>query len=156
MYCSYTYINWMWTVHFYIQISMKASGWHPHRTKGYGIRLLKRLYGLKQTPRNWNMHIRDFIQGMGFKQSILDSCLHMLQVNNETYLLLLCVDDIIIACSRLKNVEISKLKLTEAFDIKNLGEINRYRGMKIVRSQSGVKIDQTTYGMKFLRALRDI
>ena len=68
-----------------------------------------------------------------------------LQVNDETYLLSLYVDDIIIAGTKLENVEILKLKFTEVFDIKDLGEINHYLGMKITRSQGGIKIDQTTY-----------
>ena len=41
-------------------------------------------------------------------------------------------------------MEILKLKFTEVFD-KDLGEINHYLGMKITRSQGGIKIDQTTY-----------
>ena len=62
-----------------------------------------------------------------------------------TTLLLLYVDNIIIAGTNLENVETLKLKFTEVFDIKNLGEINQYLGMKITRSQDGIKIDQTTY-----------
>ena len=113
--------------------------------KGYDLRLLKSLYGLKQAPWNWNKHIKELILNLGFKQSILDNCLDIVQVNDETYLLSLYVDDVIIAGANLENVEILKLKFTELFDIKDLGEINHSVGMNITRSQGGIKIDQTTY-----------
>ena len=78
-------------------------------------------------------------------------CLYILQVIDETYLLSLYVDDIIIAGTNLENVETLKLKFTEVFDIKDLGEINHYLGMKITRSQGESKIDQTTYSNDVVR-----
>ena len=81
--------------------------------EGYGLRLLNSLYGLKQASRNWNKHIKEFILSLGLKQFILDSCLYILQVNDETNLLSFNVDDIIIACTNLENLDILKLKFTE-------------------------------------------
>ena len=40
-------------------------------------------------------------------------------------------------------METLKLKFTEGFDIKDLGEINYYPGTNITRNQGGIKIDQT-------------
>ena len=57
--------------------------------EGYGLRLLKSLYGLKQVPRNWNKHIKEFISSFGFKQSTLDNCLYMRQVNDANILTLI-------------------------------------------------------------------
>ena len=74
-------------------------------------------------------------------QSILDNCLYILQVNDKTCLLLLYVDDIIIAGTHLENVEILKLRFTKVFDIKDPDEINHYLGMKITQSHDGIKID---------------
>ena len=43
-----------------------------------------------------------------------------------------------------QNVELLKHKFIETFNIKDLGEINHYQGVKFTRSQSGIQIDQNT------------
>ena len=47
--------------------------------------------------------------------------------------------------SNLKDIQNLKKKFTESFDIKDLGELNHYLGMKITRSYESIKIDQSTY-----------
>ena len=112
---------------------------------GYCLKLRKSLYGLKQAPRNWFQHIKEFIIGLGFKQTVLDNCLYVLKCDKEIFLLSLYVDDIIIAGSNLDSIQNLKKKFTESFDIKDLGELNHYLGMKITRTYESIKIDQSTY-----------
>ena len=64
---------------------------------GYCLKLDKSLYGLKQAPRNWNKNIADQIVSMGFKQCVLDNCLFVKTEGEETYLISLYVDDILVA-----------------------------------------------------------
>ena len=114
--------------------------------KGYCIKLLKSLYGLKQAPRNWNLHIKEFIISLGFRQTILDKCLYACKIDGKLFLLSLYVDDIIIAGPDVQSLENLKKKFTESFDIKDLGEINHYLGMKITRTT-----DQSTYAGDFVK-----
>ena len=118
---------------------------------GYCLKLLKSLYGLKQAPRNWNMHIKEFILSLGFRQTILDNCLYVLNCDGEVFLLSLYVDDIILAGANVTSLNNLKKLFTESFDIKDLGEVNHYLGMKITRSNEGIKIDQTTYAMDIVK-----
>jgi hypothetical protein len=60
------------------------------------LKLLKTLYGLKQSPYMWNKEIADFIVKLGFKQFITDRCVFVGKFKGTTCYLLLYVDDIII------------------------------------------------------------
>ena len=80
--------------------------------EGYCLKLLKNLYGLKQAPRNWNKNIVDYIKSIGFKQSILDNCLFIKNVGEDLHLILLYLDDILIAGSDLKEILKIKIKWT--------------------------------------------
>ena len=61
------------------------------------------------------------------------------------YLISLYVDDILVVGSDLDEVERIKQQFTEHYDMKDLGELNYYLGMKITRSEEYVyiKLDQS-------------
>ena len=101
---------------------------------GYCLKLLKSLYRLKQAPRNWNKNIVDHIKSIGFTQSVLDNCLFVKTVGDETYLISLYVDDILIAGSDPSKIEEIKAEFTARYEMKDLGELNHYLGMKITRT----------------------
>ena len=102
---------------------------------GYCLKLLKSLYGLKQAPRNWNKNIVDHIKSIGFTQSILDNCLFVKTVGEETYLISLYVDDILIAGSDPKMITQIKSEFTSHYEMKDLGELNYYLGVERVQEQ---------------------
>ena len=93
--------------------------------RGYRFRLRKSLYGLKQAPKNWFHHINEFVISLGFKQTVLDTCLYVLKCDGEIF--------IIIAGSILNSIRNPQKKFTESFDIKDFGEINQSLSMKITR-----------------------
>lgn len=72
---------------------------HPDK-----ICLLKRsLYGLKQSPRQWNSRFNDFMQASGYLRSEYDVSIYHKELKNGEYVyLLLYVDDILIA-SRIRS-----------------------------------------------------
>ena len=53
----------------------------------------------------------------------------MLQNDEELFLLSLYVDEILIARSNFEGIQNLKKKITESFDIKDLGELNQKLGM---------------------------
>ena len=57
--------------------------------------LQKTLYGLKQSPREWNLVMNDFLESEGFKSTTADSCIYVKRINNEMLLVAVYVDDII-------------------------------------------------------------
>ena len=46
---------------------------------GYVCKLLRGLYGAKQSPALWNAHLHEYLTGtLGFRQSPTDPCLYLL------------------------------------------------------------------------------
>ena len=73
-------------------------------------KLNKSLYELKQSPRQWYRKFDNFMLVNGYTSSIYDSCVYLKRFNvGEMIYLLLCVDDMLIACR--DNNEIKKLKV---------------------------------------------
>ena len=72
---------------------------------GYCLKLLKSLYGLKQTHRNWNKNIVNHINSFGSKQCVADNCLFVKRVGGKMYLISLYVDDILVAGPDLDEIE---------------------------------------------------
>jgi hypothetical protein len=118
--------------------------------EGYCLKLEKSLYGLKQAPRNWNKNIVEHIKSLGFKQCVQDNCLFVKRIGSEMYLISLYVDDILIAGSKMDEVDRIKRKFTEHYEMKDLGELNYYLGMKITRSEESIKLDQSGYTREIL------
>ena len=117
---------------------------------GYCLKLLKSLYGLKQAPRNWNKQIVEHIKSMGFKQCVLDNCLFVKTDGDETYLISLYVDDILIAGSDPSKIELIKAEFTSCYEMKDLGELNYYLGMKVTRTADYIQLDQQRYTLDIL------
>jgi hypothetical protein len=69
---------------------------------GYVLRVLRSLYGLKQSARDWNLLCRDYLIEIGFVQSLADPCLFV--IPNSRIMLLLYVDDIFCAAPSTDNI----------------------------------------------------
>ena len=118
---------------------------------GHCLRLLKSLYGLKQAPRNWHLHFVKFIKSLGFVQSVLDNCLFTMQKDGEMFLITLYVDDILICASSTELLTELKSAFTQNFEMKDLGEVSQYLGMKITREHDTIRVDQTQYTKDILK-----
>ena len=68
---------------------------------GQKLRLNKAIYGTKQGGRQWWLTIDKFLKSKGFTSNPADNCFYTLLVGKDFVLLLLYVDDIIIASNRL-------------------------------------------------------
>ena len=56
-------------------------------------KLKKSLYGLKQSPRCWNMTLDAHLKSMGFTQSIADPCIYTSSAGGEVFHIGVYVDD---------------------------------------------------------------
>ncbi len=102
--------------------------------EGKVLKLMKSLYVLKQLPMNFNNTINEFIESMGFKRCVSDHCLYVRWKGRDVMLLVLYVDDIVIAGSDLAEVERIKADFKRQFEMKDLGEFCPYLGMTIERN----------------------
>ena len=69
---------------------------------------------------------------------------------DETYLISLYVDDILVAGSDLNKIEKIKKEFTMRYEMKDLGELNYYLGMKITRTAEYIQLDQHRYTLDIL------
>ena len=67
--------------------------------------LKKSLYGLKQSPRQWNQRFDEFMKRLGYTQSIHDPCVYFKgKTLEEKVFLLLYVDDMLVASKDMKKI----------------------------------------------------
>eukprot|EP00833_Pecoramyces_ruminatium_P005698 jgi/Orpsp1_1/1179730/evm.model.c7180000070562.1 len=112
--------------------------------KGFWL-LNKSLYGLKQSGRNWNQTISNFLIDKGFIQSSVESCLFFKKHNNSLSCIIgLFVDDMIITGNHTElfhTIYIIKNK----FSISKCQPINYILGIKIEQEKFNYSISQPGY-----------
>lgn len=97
----------------------------------------KSLYGLKQAPREWYHKFDAFMKAQGFRRSDHDHCLYTKKAKDGSLLILiLYVDDMLIAGKSSIDMNALKAGLHKTFDMKDLGDANHILGMRIVRNRS--------------------
>ena len=92
--------------------------------------LRKSLYGLKQAPRAWFSRFATHIHELGFKASLADSSLFVLNHGANTMYLLLYVDDIVLTASSLDLLQRTIAALQREFSMKDLGDLYHFLGMQ--------------------------
>ena len=100
-------------------------------------KLKKSIYGLKQSPRCWNVALDAQLSVMGFSQSKNDPCIYF--KDNKLYLGVY-VDDIILAGKTDSALSEVKTALSRKFDIKDLSNLKVER-----RADDSIWIGQPLY-----------
>ena len=118
---------------------------------GWCFQLIKALYGLRSSPRQWNKHIDKFIKSLHFTACILDTCLYMRWSNGQLHLLLIYVDDIIIASADLTYLESVKRRFCETFEMHDLGVCKRFLNIRITRGEDWYMLDQSEYAKNIVK-----
>lgn len=114
-------------------------------------KLNKSLYGLKQANRQWYIKLSDFLSSLHFKQSYADTSLFTLNQDGHTVVLLVYVDDIILAGDSSVLLKQIKQQLHNKFSIKDLGAIHYYLGIEFLRNKSGLCISQRKYALELIQ-----
>lgn len=94
-------------------------------------RLLKALYGLRESPRAWYETFNDFLEKLNFVRSKHDYCLYVNNTNNDSIYILVFVDDILICCKDKRKIHEIKTKLMQKFVMKDMGKVKSYIGIDI-------------------------
>ena len=102
-------------------------------------KLNKSLYGLKQSGRNWNGMLNESLINFGLIQSAGDACVYLYLHNKYlSGVILIWVDDIIIATSCKDFMNRIKDHLKGKFKMKDMGKINCFLGIQFVQSESKI------------------
>jgi hypothetical protein len=113
---------------------------------------LKRcLYGLKQSPREFNILLRAWRVDHEWQQCVSDPCIYTFRTGHVFVMIALYVDDIPAACNDATWLASFKAQLGARFKINDMGDLSQLLGMHITRDHSArtISLDQSKY-------LRDI
>lgn len=124
------------------QVYMKQPKLCEIKGKEDHVCLLKKgLYGLKQAPRAWNKKLHDVLTEMKFKRSDNEPCVYI----RKMIIIAVYVDDILIFYNNEKEKDSVKNELKRKFEMKDLGKIDSFLGMKINRLEEEISVDQSDY-----------
>ncbi|CAI5526242.1 unnamed protein product [Closterium sp. Naga37s-1] len=125
---------------------------------GRVCKLLKSLYGLKQSPLLWYLALNDVLVGAGWKKSQVDEALYF-KVGDDGVAcwVLVYVDDLLAASSSTEMLKELKELLEPAFELCEISPVQKYLGLEIVRDRSAGKLwlHQQGYADKLRRRFID-
>lgn len=114
---------------------------HEHKV----CKLLRSLYGLKQSPRAWYEKIDSALRQIRLLRSSFDHNLYYLHQDNNILIVMLYVDDLLITGSSSKMVKWIKHFLQQTFDMTDLGQIQKYLGVLFEYFPQGILLHQKEY-----------
>jgi hypothetical protein len=123
---------------------------HP-QYPNYVCKLQKALYGLKQAPRAWFSRLSTWLFALGFKGSQSDTSLFIYKSSAFTMYILIYVDDILITCSKQSAIKDLLVDLHKDFAVKDLGSLNFFLGIEVVKCSRGVILSQQRYILDLLK-----
>lgn len=110
----------------------------------------KSLYGLKQASRQWFSKFSQFLLANGFIQSKADYFLFSCKTGSSFLVLLVYVDDIVLASSDLQSVSEFKKITNDHFRIKDLDNLKFFLGLEMARSIKGISLCQRKFAFDVL------
>lgn len=120
------------------------------RTKVY--KLKKSLYGLKVSPKKWNKKFSEEVRKLGLENDLHDPCLFTWRQKGKLAMVVLYVDDMLVASNDSEKLKEIKDHLSSVFQMKDLGEPRNFLGMTIQRNRKDKSIimQQAAYTEKIL------
>jgi hypothetical protein len=120
---------------------------------GWGYRLRKSIYGLRVAPRHWYKLLSSVLLSFSLPRSVLDPCLFWRATKSGgVMIVLIYVDDILIAATHEEWIAELKDFLRAQFDITDLGKVRRYLNVRVTYELGvSVSFDQEEYVGDMLR-----
>ncbi|CAA7269926.1 unnamed protein product [Cyclocybe aegerita] len=112
-----------------------------HQPPGYRIsdsagkvcRLLKTLYGLKQSGRRWYQRLVEIMVLLGFEQCAVDQAVFFKRRGEALVIMLVHVDDCTIVATALPLIKAFKAEVAKHVEITDLGELHWILGIEVRR-----------------------
>jgi hypothetical protein len=117
--------------------------------------LYRALYGLKQSPRQWNTELHNWLVQCGYRSIPQDPCIYVKNTSADRVIILfLYVDDTGVAYSKCdEGIWLTdKAAIVSRFPITDLGDCHWLLGMEIIRDRSKrrLTLSQQAYTMRVL------
>ena len=114
----------------------QLDGFLTTRKEHLVYKLRKSIYGLKQASRQWNLKFNNAITSYGFIENIVDRCIYMKVSGSKFIILVLYVDDILLAGNDVGLLHDIKKFLFKNFEMKDMGEASYVIGKEILCDRS--------------------
>ncbi|CAL8996886.1 unnamed protein product, partial [Prunus brigantina] len=112
----------------------QPEGFIQEKGENLVCKLCKSIYGLKQASRQWYIKFDEVVKQYGFTENALDECIYMKMSGRNFIILVLYVDDILLACTDLSMLHNCKEFLSKHFEMTDLGEATYVLGIEISRN----------------------
>lgn len=111
---------------------------------------MKSLYGLKQASRSWFERLTALLKECAYTQAPSDHSLFVKKAADSFTILIIYVDDIVLAGTSLSEFESLKNTLHQVFGIKDLGTLKFFLGLEAAHSSTGIHLCQRQYCLDLL------
>src|SRR5215469_8592877 len=117
------------------------------------LKLIKSIYGLKQSPRLWHQKLDSVLQTLGFKKVQSDNALWVYQLDGVRIILPVFVDDMTIVSKSRDAINSVIDNLEKHFKLRRLGGLEFLLGVKIERERSKrtIHLSQQQYILDMLQ-----
>ncbi|SOV06685.1 uncharacterized protein UDID_17577 [Ustilago sp. UG-2017a] len=98
-------------------------------------KVVKGLYGLKQSGREWNQEFNRSLRRMGFFQVECASCIYTKGQGKDMAIVVIYVNDTLVIAPRLETVLKVKKQIGQRWKMEDSGEVSHFLGIKISRDR---------------------
>lgn len=115
--------------------------------EGKVYKLVKGLYGLKQSGREWNKELDKFLRSVGFFCLSCAPCLYTRGKGDNFAIITTYVDDILVTSPSRSEVDRIKESFKGKWSIEDNGPVKEFLGIKITRNRANrtLDLDQVAY-----------
>ncbi|KAJ1601272.1 hypothetical protein NDA14_000815 [Ustilago hordei] len=103
---------------------------------GKVYKVVKGLYGLKQSGREWNQEFDRSLRRMGFFQVECAPCIYTKGQGEDMAIVVIYVDDTLVIAPRLETVLEVKKQIGQRWKMEDSGEVSHFLGIKISRDRA--------------------
>jgi hypothetical protein len=116
--------------------------------------LSKALSSLKQAPRAWYEHLRDFLIEKGFKIETVDTTLFTKKHNGDIFICQVYVDDIIFGLTNDCHCKEFGELMSKEFVMSMIGELTFFFGFQVKQMKDGNFLSQEKYTKDLLKRFK--
>ncbi|SOV09700.1 uncharacterized protein UDID_19289 [Ustilago sp. UG-2017a] len=120
--------------------------------KGKAYQVIKGLYGLKQSGREWNMEFDKFLRRSNFHRLDCAPCIYTRGEGDNFAIVVIYVDDTLIIAPTLETVRRIKEEIGQRWRMEDGGNVSHFLRIKITRDREAKTMDleQTSYVKQLL------
>jgi hypothetical protein len=113
------------------------------------VKVLKSIYGLKQSGLMWYLTLKECLENVGFQNLPSVPCVFIKREDTEFAIIAIYVDDLTVIGTRTM-VSRTKREMEEHFEMKDLGKLSLTIGLQIEHNKEGIWVHQTNYTNKLI------